>query len=54
MHGPPEWRGSAPSNDYGQDDDEEAVHDDYDFGTAFKYDMKEVESNMDEEEESAR
>jgi hypothetical protein len=36
------------------DDDEEAVKDDYDFGTAFKYDMKEVESNMDEEEESAR
>lgn len=36
------------------DDDEEAVHDDYDFGTAFKYDMKEVESNMDDEEESAR
>ena len=36
------------------DDDEDAVQDDYDFGTAFKYDMKEVESNMDEEEESAR
>ena len=33
------------------DEEEEAVHDDYDFGTAFKYDMKEVESNLDEEEE---
>lgn len=32
------------------DDEEEDVQDDYDFGTAFKYDMKEVESNVDEEE----
>ena len=32
------------------EEEDEAVQDDYDFGTAFKYDMKEVESNVDEEE----